>query len=122
MNELVRTHHAELHVLPSHQSLHSLDFIGRGDNFRLVVQYQLIVLNRLAQVRQQAQPLGTVLVPLQFINIEAALVVLGGIHRDFGALHQGLDVLAVTRRDDDAGLACTSRVMRSTWNDASKAR
>ena len=74
-----------------------------GDvDLRLVVQDELVVLDRAAQLAGEREALHGVPVLLGLVELGAGVVGLGDVHRDVGALQQRLAVLAVRREAGDA--------------------
>jgi hypothetical protein len=76
-----------------------------GVDLGLVVQQQLPLVQGAAQLAQQGQPPGAVLVLFGVEQHEAGVGLLGGIHGDIGPLQQLLGITAVVGVDGhpDAG-------------------
>ena len=89
-------------VLPAHERLDAGDAAGREIDLRLVVQDQLVALERAAQLGDQGQPLARVAVAGRVVGLEAGARLLGLVHRDVGALQQRLGLGAVLRRERGA--------------------
>ena len=64
-------------------------------DLRLVVEHQLVVGERAAQVGGEHEPLGAVVVVLCAVGHERVVARLGAVHRDVRALEQRVDVGAV---------------------------
>jgi hypothetical protein len=93
-------------VLPAHQRLDAAHAATGQSDLRLEVQDQLTGVDRPAQLAEQAQPLGAVVVERDVVEADAQTAVLGRVHRDVGVLQQRLDVVPVHagQRDADAGV------------------
>ena len=89
-------------VLPAHERLDAGDAAGREVDLRLVVQDQLVALERAAQLGDQRQPLARVAVARRVVGLEAGARLLGLVHRDVGALQQRVGVGAVLRAERGA--------------------
>ena len=88
---------------PAQQRLDAGDLPGRQVHLRLVVQRELVALQRMAQGVFQRQPLDRL--HLHFLGEEAEIVLavfLGEIHRHVGILGQRMHVGAVGREHGDA--------------------
>jgi len=92
-------------VRPAQQHLGAHDLPAAQVDLRLVVQDELAALERRAQVAGEREPLDAVAVELERVALDAGAPLLGLVHRDVGALHEHVDVLAVLRErgDPDAG-------------------
>jgi hypothetical protein len=90
---------------PADQGLGRVHGRGGQGHLGLVVQAQLTMLDRMAQLAQQRQMLLLAGVELRIIDRVADLAALGDIHRDVGVAHQGLRVRRMfgKQRDSDAG-------------------
>ncbi len=105
-DELVRRDEAAARVVPAHQRLDAdhlradVDPVPQRD-LGLVVQLELVGVQRAAQRGQQAEPVGRVAVPGGVVHLDAGVLLLGQVHRDVGPAHQLLDVGAVVGVDGD---------------------
>ena len=104
-DELVRRQPAVHGVRPAQQHLGARHRIGAQVDLGLVVQHELLALERRAQVAGQGQALHAVAVELGDVALDPGAPLLGLVHGDVGALHEHVDVLAVLGegRDADAG-------------------
>ena len=82
-------------VLPAHERLDAGDASGREVDLRLVVQDELVALERAAQLGDQREPLARVTVTGRVVGLKARARVLGLVHGDVGALQQRVGVGAV---------------------------
>ena len=88
---------------PAHECLEPDDHVIIGPDDRLVVKFDLIVGQRVAQVLDQKTPF--VLLILQAGRIEAVLATTGifcGIEGEIGAAYQFVFLDTIIRRDRDA--------------------
>ena len=104
-DELVGRQPAVHGVRPAQQHLGAGDHVGAQVDLGLVVQDELLALERRAQVAGQRQALDAVAVELGHVALDAGPALLGLVHGDVGALHEHVDVLAVlgVGGDADAG-------------------
>jgi hypothetical protein len=93
-------------VLPAHQRLHAQDLPAVGVDLGLVVQQQLPTLDGAAQLPEQGEPAGAVLVLLGVEQHEPGMGLLGHVHGDVGTLQQLVGIIAVLGIEGkaDAGL------------------
>ena len=105
-HELGRADEAEPRVLPAGQGLDADDGAGRELGLGLEVEDDLAVGDRRAQRAGERQAARAVAVELLLEHQVAAATLLGGVHRDVGALDELLDSRAVLGRagDADAGV------------------
>ena len=75
-------------VLPAHQRLHPQDLAAVGVDLGLVVQDKLLLLDGPAQLAEQGQPTGAVLVQRGVEQHEPGVGLFGRVHGDVGALQQ----------------------------------
>ena len=101
-HELVGLQQPVLGVLPAHERLGAGDVVPLERHLRLVVQDELVALDRAPQLAEEAQPGRRVRVALGRVGLDAALAALGVVHRDVGALHQRRHVGAVLGRERHA--------------------
>ena len=95
--------HAVFGMGPAQQRLDAGDLAGRQIHLRLIVQRELLALQRMAQAVFQRQAFDRL--HLRFLGEEAEIVLavfLGEIHRRIGALGQRMHVGAVGREHGDA--------------------
>src|SRR6202008_3650785 len=102
-NEFGRRNVAALGMIPAQQRLEARDLAGLQQQDRLIMDLELAVGDRLAQVElEQAARLQ----PLVHLALEeamgAAAVALGEVERHVGVLQQQVGVDAVVGRDGDA--------------------
>ena len=102
VDELVRPEQPALGMLPADERLDASHAAVDHRRLRLVVDDDLAPVERVAQLADEREPLGRVLVGGRVVDLEARAGVLGDVHRDLGALEQGIDVAAVVRVDGDA--------------------
>ena len=101
-NEHCWRHHAASRVLPAQQRLSRGDLACRGVDFRLVVELELLALEREAKVTQEVEALACVIFHRRREEAESATTrALGGIHRRIGARDQ-FGMLAVVGVESDA--------------------
>jgi hypothetical protein len=93
-------------MVPAQQRLDPADLPTRQRHLGLPVHHELAGVDRPAQVTEQAEPLGAVVVELAAVHAHPEAAVLGGVHGDVGVAQQRLDVGPVVagHRDPDAGL------------------
>lgn len=101
-DELVGRDDTALGVLPSHQRFDADHLAGAEVDLGLVVHEELAALDAATQLAKQRQPLERVVVVLGVVDDDALVLLLGDIHRDVGALQQGLCIVAVDAGDDQA--------------------
>ena len=101
-DELVRRQQPALRVLPAHQRLDAVDVAGREHGLRLVVDDELVLVERAPQLADERQAARVVLVLRLVVDLEQRVLGLGLVHGDVGALHERVDVVAVIRVDADA--------------------
>ena len=92
-------------VVPAHERLDADDAAGHDVGLGLVVQLELLVLERGAQLAGEREAARRVVVLLRLVEREAAAGLLGRVHGDVGALDQDLDVVAVVGVAGDADRA-----------------
>ena len=80
-------------MLPAHERLDADELAGLERDLRLVVQDQLVALDRGAQLGEQAEAVGGVRVALGRVGGDAEAAALGVVHGDVGALEQPADVV-----------------------------
>jgi hypothetical protein len=95
---------------PADERLDADDPAGLEVGLRLVVDDELLVLERAAQLARERQPLGVVRVLLGAIDGGAGVRALGDVHRDIGVLEQRVRILPVLAEDGDAD-ASSKRVI-----------
>ena len=90
---------------PADQGLGRVHGRGSQGHLGLIVQAQLTMLDRMAQLAQQRQVFLLAGIELRFVDRVADLAALGDIHRDIGVSHQGLGVRCMfgIQRDTDTG-------------------
>ena len=101
-----RRHQAAHRMAPADQGLGAADQPGLGIDLRLVVQLELLALERLLQIAFQPAAILGVGVHAGFEVLDVvAPVLLDEVHRRIGVRHQRLDAVAILRkqRDADAG-------------------
>ena len=101
-DELVGLQQPVLGVLPAHERLDARHAVALERDLRLVVQDELVALDRAPQLAQEAEPGRRVGIALGRVGLDAALGALGVVHRDVGALDQRRDVAPVLGREGDA--------------------
>ncbi len=102
-DELGRRDEAELGMLPAQQRLDAHELLAVGVQLRLVVQQQLVALQRAAQCRLQLQLARRALLHAGREEAPRRLaLVLGAVHRRVGVARQDLVVVAVRRIAGDA--------------------
>ena len=101
-DELVGRQPAVHGVRPAQQHLGARHRIGAQVDLGLVVQDELLALERRAQVAGQGQALHAVAVELGDVALDPGAPLLGLVHGDVGALHEHVDVLAVLGEGGDA--------------------
>ncbi len=99
--ELVRRHPAALGVHPAHQRLQAGDLPVEAD-LGLVVQLDLVGVQRPAQVAEETEPVRRVGVPLGLVDLDPGAVPLRLVHRHVGAAQQPFGVQRVVGEDGDA--------------------
>jgi hypothetical protein len=87
-DELIRRDQTMFGVLPAHQRLHPEDLPGVGADLGLVVQQQLLLLQGPAQLAEQGEAPGAVLVLFGVEQREPGMGLLGGVHGDVGPLQR----------------------------------
>ncbi len=93
-------------MTPSHQRLRvELASAAAQHDFRLIRERQLVVVDRLAQIAQQRQPVAAVLVLVLVPYGGAAVGALCRVHRDVRATQQRRALGAVLRKDRDPDAA-----------------
>ncbi len=105
-DELVRHHEPVARVVPAHQRLDPDRAPGLHVGYRLVVQDELAIVDRPAELAQERQAARAVPVALHRVELVAGVRLLRDVHRHVGPLHERRDVLPVLReeRDADAGV------------------
>ena len=68
-----------------------------GGDLGLIVQLQHVVEQGLAQLAEQAEPVGRVQIALGLVGLDAGALLLGVVHRDVGAAQQRGRVRAMAR-------------------------
>ena len=102
-DEISGRHEPELRAYPAYQGLQAGDPTGCDIDLRLVVQHEFVVVQRVAQVRFEFQPLHRMRVQLLGIELErASAFFLGAIHCDVRILQQRLGIASVRRIGTDA--------------------
>ena len=102
-DEISGRHESELRAYPAYQSLQTGDPTGRDIDLRLIVQHEFAIVQRIAQVRFEFQPLHRMRVQLLGIELKRApAFFLGAIHRDVRILQQRLSIASVRRIGTDA--------------------
>ena len=102
-DELVRWNIAALGMLPAQQGFHYPDLLAVNIVLGLVVDAELVLFQRGAQVAFHRHPCLDVLGQAGFIiMVTIAPEILGLVHGGIRVLHQGHDVVAVFRVDADA--------------------
>jgi hypothetical protein len=95
-------------VVPARERLDALDLAARERDLRLVVEDQLGLVHRAAQLADQREAAGVVpvLVALLVVELVARALLLRHVHGDVGGAHHGVDGAAVLgeHRDADRGL------------------
>jgi hypothetical protein len=94
-DELHRADQPPLGVVPAHERLRADDAAVGQSHLGLVVQDELVALDRLAQLGQHEQALVARAVGVGLVGGHADALLLGLVHGDVGALEQGGHVLAV---------------------------
>ena len=97
-----RRDEAPLGMDPADERLDAHDPAGLEVGLRLVVDDELLLLDRAAQLARERQPLGVVRVLLGAVDGRAGVRALGDVHRDVGVLEQRVRVLPVLAEDGDA--------------------
>jgi hypothetical protein len=120
-DELAGREQAMLRVLPAHQRLHPQYPAAVGVDLGLVVQHQLLAVDGAAQLAEQGQPSGAVLVELGVEQHEPGVGLLGGVHGDVGVLQQLVGSLPCSGYSATPMLASTSRLSPSSTNDPPRA-
>ena len=100
-NELVRRDQAPLGMPPAHQRLDAEQAAVGQRHLGLVVQFQLVVHQRLPQFTQQGQPIGPVVVAFPGVGRDAQTGRLGVVHGHVGHSEQVLGVLGVLGEDGE---------------------
>ena len=95
---------ALLGIMPTQQRLDALDAPRRDVDLRLIVQQELLLIERRPQLVLQTEPLGDIAVHLDLVVQVLLAGFLGLLERRLGALRQGVAVLAVDRIAGDARL------------------
>src|SRR5664280_1449363 len=105
-DEVIRWDQAAVGVLPADQGLGADDVPGADADLGLVVQDQLVAVQRPAQVPEQRQLRRGVAVDGRVVGEHPQVLALRDVHGDVGALQQGGGVRAVLpgQHDPDAGL------------------
>ncbi len=99
-----RQHQTVLRVIPAQQRFDALDTAGRDVHLGLVMNDELLLIQRDAQLVLERQPLGNVAVHLDLIMQVLLAGFLRLFERRLGPLHQGVAVLAVDRETGQSGL------------------
>src|SRR6266851_1972716 len=81
-DEHIWSHQSALRVSPSDQRFDGDQGTGPNIHLRLVVQHELTTLDGAAQISQQPESLGAVEVGLWLIQRQAAVGLLGRVHRN----------------------------------------
>jgi hypothetical protein len=104
--ELHRRQQPVIRVLPAHERLGPGDLAAAKVQLRLVVDDQLTVGKRSAQLAEAGDPLRSAPVAAEHVQLLARARLLGRVHGRVGGLEQRLRVVPVVRveRDADAGL------------------
>ena len=104
-DELVWAQQSTYWMLPTDQSLDTVDLAGRCAHFGLKVQHDLAARYGAAEVAQQGQPIDGVVVATQLVDHVGNVLILGLVHGDVRVSHGGLDVgVHVSHRNADARL------------------
>ena len=105
-NKLVGAHQVVLRVLPANQRLYIGELCRLDVDLGLVVQYQLIGFDGVAQLSHESQPVGAVLVVLGIVDDKTRFLLLCHVHSDVRPLQQsvGIRTMLGEHRDADAGL------------------
>ena len=101
-DEPVRVQQAEGGVLPAHQGLDRLDVPVVQGGLGLVVHDQLVGVDGAAQVGDEPEVGGVVVVVLGVVAHHTGVLGLGHVHGHIGVLEQVVDVDAVVGGDDVA--------------------
>ena len=105
-DESIRVEKSVGRMLPADQRFHGIDLpVGEG-HLRLVVQDQLVVVDGLAQLGDEAQIAGVVMVLAGVVAHHPGVLRLGHVHGHVGSLQELIDIGAVVGNDHvaDAGL------------------
>src|SRR5450755_3364303 len=86
-------------MLPAHEGLEGFYASRAQDRLRLVVQDELIVVDRVSQLGDEAELRGIVVIKGSVIAQHPSMLRLGYVHRDVGPLQQRVGVGPVRRRD-----------------------
>ena len=89
-------------VVPAHERLDAGDETGADRGLRLVVDDELALLERAAQLAGERQPRGAVGLLRAVVGLDAGAPALGDVHGDVGAAQERVDVAAVVGRDRHA--------------------
>ena len=98
--EVERRYEAQARVRPAEECLHGDDRAGAEVDLGLVVELELLVLERRAQVVREAQPVD-LRIDLGVVHGVGRSGVLGAIHRLVGAPHECVGIVAVCARQRD---------------------
>ena len=91
-----------LRVLPAHERLDPGHAAVLDRDLRLVVQDELVRLERMPQLAEALQPVGRVGIARRVVDAHARVLALGLVHRDVRALDERGDVGPVVRAERDA--------------------
>ena len=102
-DELDGRHHAPFGMMPADEGLAAGDLAAFDVDDRLIVELELVVHDRLAQIQLEGAARLHAGVHLELEEaVDAAAVGLGAVERQIGVLHQGVRLVAVARGHGDA--------------------
>ena len=101
--ECVRVEQPAGGVLPAHERLRAEDGTGGHVDLRLVVQHELVAIERGVEVLDRLEPDAVGLIELRVVALRPGVGVLGGVHRDIGASEQIDDADRLVVAFGDAG-------------------
>ena len=116
-NELHGRNDSVFRVLPADERLDSDHTAGSHIHQGLIVEEQLVLFNRLPQVRHQRQTAGAVLIPFGSIDRIGASRLLRRIHRHIRPLHQTVRIppMLRTQRHSDARFCHDRQSINQKW-------
>jgi hypothetical protein len=91
-DELVGGHQSVLGVLPTKERFDTGDAAGRKLGLRLVVDDQLSVVDRTAELARKRQTVRAVLIVLDRVHRVTGVAFLRLVHRDVGSLHEHFNI------------------------------